>query len=229
MQEAFLEAFFQAGAPSERFYLSGGTALSAYYLHHRYSDDLDLFTRDQDALSVGGPLVEQLVARLGLGISSVNRGDYYVGFFLVGDLHPDHPLKKVELIWDSPPYFDQPRRFGSVMVDSLLNIAVNKLTALTDRPTPELKDFVDLYFILRDGRLEFQSLLALAKQKVVGFEEFRLAAILSQVSSLAGLIEYLRRYMVYPLSIEELERFCLRLSDQLFDLYPPPQGLDSAG
>jgi predicted nucleotidyltransferase component of viral defense system len=68
MQEAFLEAFFQAGAPSERFYLSGGTALSAYYLQHRYSDDLDLFTRDQDALSVGVPLVEQLVARLGLGI-----------------------------------------------------------------------------------------------------------------------------------------------------------------
>ena len=26
-----------------RFFLTGGTALSRYYTHHRYSDDLDLF------------------------------------------------------------------------------------------------------------------------------------------------------------------------------------------
>lgn len=28
------------------FYLSGGTALSRCYLHHRYSDDLDFFVND---------------------------------------------------------------------------------------------------------------------------------------------------------------------------------------
>ena len=28
----------------ENFYFTGGTALSEYYLHHRYSDDIDLFT-----------------------------------------------------------------------------------------------------------------------------------------------------------------------------------------
>ena len=30
----------------ERFYLTGGTALSGYYLQHRVSDDLDFFTED---------------------------------------------------------------------------------------------------------------------------------------------------------------------------------------
>lgn len=31
------------------FYLTGGTALSRFYLHHRYSDDLDLFVnRDKE-------------------------------------------------------------------------------------------------------------------------------------------------------------------------------------
>lgn len=29
------------------FYLSGGTALAAYYFEHRFSDDLDFFTEDE--------------------------------------------------------------------------------------------------------------------------------------------------------------------------------------
>ena len=28
----------------QNFYFTGGTALSAFYLHHRYSDDLDFFS-----------------------------------------------------------------------------------------------------------------------------------------------------------------------------------------
>jgi len=35
----------------DRFYLSGGTALSACYLKHRFSDDLDFFIfEDPDAI-----------------------------------------------------------------------------------------------------------------------------------------------------------------------------------
>ena len=30
------------------FYLSGGTAAARGYLHHRYSDDLDMFVNDDD-------------------------------------------------------------------------------------------------------------------------------------------------------------------------------------
>src|SRR3990172_6621286 len=32
---------------SSRFYFSGGTALSAFYLQHRYSQDLDFFSYDK--------------------------------------------------------------------------------------------------------------------------------------------------------------------------------------
>jgi predicted nucleotidyltransferase component of viral defense system len=34
------------------FYLTGGTALAAFYLHHRVSDDLDLFSEDEVPLTV---------------------------------------------------------------------------------------------------------------------------------------------------------------------------------
>src|SRR3989338_3188019 len=33
---------------SFRFVLSGGTALSRFYFHHRYSEDLDFFCEDAD-------------------------------------------------------------------------------------------------------------------------------------------------------------------------------------
>lgn len=36
---------------STAFYLTGGTALAAYYLQHRYSEDLDFFAPAQEALT----------------------------------------------------------------------------------------------------------------------------------------------------------------------------------
>jgi hypothetical protein len=39
-------SFFQGAPP---FFLTDETALSAFYLQHRYSEDLDLFTLDSDA------------------------------------------------------------------------------------------------------------------------------------------------------------------------------------
>ena len=43
LQWDFLSRFFQESPP---FFLTGGTALSAFYLRHRYSEDLDLFSLD---------------------------------------------------------------------------------------------------------------------------------------------------------------------------------------
>ena len=39
-QDAVLETVFEEPLG---FYLTGGTALGRFYLHHRYSDDLDFF------------------------------------------------------------------------------------------------------------------------------------------------------------------------------------------
>src|SRR3989338_2392782 len=46
LQSKFLQAFFQTYLKKD-FFLSGGTALSAFYLQHRVSDDIDLFTVSQ--------------------------------------------------------------------------------------------------------------------------------------------------------------------------------------
>lgn len=46
LQKKFLTAFFASPLGGE-FFLSGGTALAAFYLRHRRSQDLDLFTLNQ--------------------------------------------------------------------------------------------------------------------------------------------------------------------------------------
>jgi len=45
-QDAFLRAFARSSLQSN-FHLTGGTALAAFYLQHRYSEDLDFFTGDE--------------------------------------------------------------------------------------------------------------------------------------------------------------------------------------
>src|SRR5947209_4431075 len=53
-QRALLAAF-GASPLAKSFYLTGGTALAAFYLHHRDSDDLDFFTDGEvPGTEVGG-------------------------------------------------------------------------------------------------------------------------------------------------------------------------------
>ena len=56
LQQSFLTGFF-AYDVGEQFFLTGGTALAAYYLHHRLSDDLGLFTVDDEALDIAQGLL----------------------------------------------------------------------------------------------------------------------------------------------------------------------------
>lgn len=45
---------------ADSFYLTGGTALSAFYLEHRYSVDLDFFTSDPNAVARVAPTMQEI-------------------------------------------------------------------------------------------------------------------------------------------------------------------------
>lgn len=57
-----LERFFNA---ESGFFLTGGAALSGFYLHHRSTSDLDLFTTSDDALTRGRTTLPHIAAALG--------------------------------------------------------------------------------------------------------------------------------------------------------------------
>ena len=46
LQKEALDLLFSEKQFSKIFYLTGETALSSFFLKHRYSDDLDFFTKD---------------------------------------------------------------------------------------------------------------------------------------------------------------------------------------
>jgi len=81
-QAAFLSRFFATDV-SRRFFLTGGTALAAFHLHHRLSKDLDLFTLDNDALDDVDRIISDIVQDLGATIDRARRVEHFRQFHLV--------------------------------------------------------------------------------------------------------------------------------------------------
>jgi predicted nucleotidyltransferase component of viral defense system len=210
LQEDFLIHFFATEA-SQRFFLTGGTALSAFHLHHRRSVDLDLFTLDDLALYETDNLVPQLASELGCEIGRARRSEHFRQFLL--DSKTAEPLQ-VDLVREFGPQYGEHHKVGNVIVDSVENIGANKITAILGRSEP--KDFVDLYFILQAG-YNFDDLLAKAQEKDLGLQPFFLAGSLLQVKKFRFLPT-----TTPPLSLAELQAFIVRLAEQLIDQSKPP-------
>jgi len=87
-QQAFLRLF--SGLPDqENFYLTGGTALAEYYLGHRFSYDLDLFTSEADLILPLSYRVEQAIQATGIQIAVIRRFASFVEFLIIqGDNRP---------------------------------------------------------------------------------------------------------------------------------------------
>jgi hypothetical protein len=112
------------------------------------------------------------------------------------------------------PQFGEKRICNGIVVDSLDNIAANKVTAILGRA--DAKDFVDLYFILQAG-YDLKSLIAQAKQKDVGLTEFYLGHMMRQVTGLDSMPE-----LFEPLPLQTLHEFYLGLADELLREASPP-------
>ncbi|MBI3538486.1 MAG: nucleotidyl transferase AbiEii/AbiGii toxin family protein [Chloroflexi bacterium] len=198
-----MRAFFRRPA-SQSFFLTGGTALAEFYLHHRYSEDIDLFTLDRNAYGAMitdlSYLSEELNCSLTVGVSAVDFRSIF--FERVGESR-----LKVDLVRDAGPQFDAPQRFNDVIVNSLLDIAVNKVTALFGRAA--VRDFVDLYFLLKQG-FDLNELMRLAQEKDLGFTEFYFAGALHEIQRARELPR-----MILPLTLEELRAFFSPLAEQI--------------
>ncbi len=203
LQSDFLRAFFARSA-AETFFLTGGTALAAFHLRHRYSEDVDLFTLNPDALEAMEREIPTLAREIGCTWSmQVKATDFRAILFH----HASEPSLKIDLVRDAGAQFGEHQRFESIVVDSMLNIAVNKVTAVFGRTAA--KDFVDLYFLLRRG-FTLDELMRLAKEKDLGFSEFYFAGSLDQIRQ----VQELPR-MIEPVTLEELRAFFQPLAEQI--------------
>jgi hypothetical protein len=157
---------------TEKMYLTGGTCLSRFFYHHRYSDDLDFFflggQNDLPEFEIECARIFSSVALLGQIDVTVNEKTFKRSFIRI-----DQVALKIEFIYEPFPTIGNPSRMNNFLIDNRLNIAVNKITAVYSRKTP--KDYFDLFFLLRDYSLS--ELLLGAEKKMIPprFEELILA------------------------------------------------------
>lgn len=188
------------------FYLTGGTALSEFYLRHRFSDDLDLFT---DAEEFPQLAVETLIEKIraAIGASAINYRRLYDRriFFLAyraGEL-------KIEFTYYPFSPINSREKHNSIMVDSFEDIVAGKWMALMDRIEP--KDFVDFYFIFKEKNISLETIRSLVRKK---FNLSLEAATIGSELAKARLLDKLPN-MIKPLTLDELKQFFIDQSKSL--------------
>ena len=150
--------------------LGGGTALAAVYLHHRVSEDLDFFAMREIEQHELRPIARALATK------KVQVDQRVEGPRRILELsRNDEAVGHVDLSYYPFDPIDRPTRWHRLRVDSLIDMAVNKVQAILTRSKP--RDHVDLYFLLREGaERDLGRLLALVRAKFdVGADPLTLA------------------------------------------------------
>ena len=177
-------------------FLSGGTALGAFYLGHRRSADLDLFTREGAEYDAHVRQFVRLVEGQGWGVVAGAAGPGFRRFVVSG---ADETVP-VDLVHDTAERIAPPTITPQgLVVDSLDDLAANKLGAILGRA--EVRDYVDLYFLAKAGKDPLAALPA-ARRKDGGLDPAVLAFVLSEVR-VRRAPEGLER----PVSAAELQAF----------------------
>lgn len=160
LQKKFISAVSKNKMICDGFYLTGGTALAAYYLRHRYSEDLDFFSKAEiDTLSINvflKGLKPVLVTRKIDFQQSFNRNLFF--------LHTAHEILKTEFTYFPFELIEKPEKKDGIYINSITDIAVDKAFIISQNP--RARDFIDLYLILKKYKeLSFGKLLKMARIK----------------------------------------------------------------
>jgi predicted nucleotidyltransferase component of viral defense system len=182
VQEAILSQFGDI-ADSKEFYLTGGTALSLFYLRHRRSNDLDFFTNNPELIIPFSYNLE--VGLKNKGYCTQRQRGFHSFVEIIVD--KDKESTVVHLAQDAPYRLETVRQFPdypNINVDSLSDIASNKLLALFGRAT--LRDFIDVYFLIKKKHFNTEELILSAKKKDPGFDLYWLGVALERINSSKG-------------------------------------------
>jgi hypothetical protein len=156
------------------FYLTGGTAASRGYLHHRFSDDLDLFVNDNAAFGLWADrIIQALVAQVTWRTEVQVRDTRFVRLSVTQAT----TVLKIEMINDVPAHV------GTIVqhpvlgrLDSAENILANKITALIGREEP--KDLADVWGFCSQRGLSLTTALEDAHGKAAGIFPVDVARVL---------------------------------------------------
>lgn len=157
-QLLFLNLFSNSQLAND-FYLTGGTALTGFYIPYRLSEDLDFFSEKEfEVLEVVSFLksIKDRISYKEMDINtSFNRNLIFLKF--------DKFVLKTEFTYFPFPPIDESNKYQDLKVDSELDIAVNKLFTIHQKPRS--RDFMDLYMLCKKRGFVIKDLIKKAKAK----------------------------------------------------------------
>ena len=190
MDEVGHDDFFRSN-----FYLTGGTALSAFYLQHRYSDDLDFFS----PVKLDNQIIFTLISKWSAKHHFTFQSRFVEVVYIFDLVFANKKSLKVDFAYYPYRRVEKGQSVKGVDIDSLTDIAINKLLVISQRT--DVKDFVDLYFLFK--KFSFWDLMEGVRIKFrVELEPFLLAADFLKVED----FDYLPKMSV-DLTLEELKTF----------------------
>src|SRR3989344_5308284 len=187
----------------QNFYFTGGTALSAVYLNHRLSEDLDFFSQEKfDTLPIVN-LITELSQKHKFKIRSEEKA--VVRIFLLE--FKDKEKLKVDFGYYPYKRLEKGNRIDNFQVDSLLDIAINKLQTIHQRSEP--KDFVDLYYLLKEFTI-WDLMEGVRIKFLIEIDPYTIAADCLKADTFKSL-----PIMLLPLDLLELKSFYKDLAKKL--------------
>ncbi len=157
-QKSFLELFGKESF-SQKFYLSGGTALAGFYIPYRFSEDLDFFSEEEVDTSEIVAFLKSIKKIIGFDNFDFNTSFNRNLFFLT----LPHEKLKLEFTYYPFAQINSSKVEFGIKIDSIEDIAVNKL--FTIYQSPRSRDFIDLYVIIAKYNFSISELIKKAKIK----------------------------------------------------------------
>jgi hypothetical protein len=165
-----LSAFF---SKTDDFFLTGGAALIGFYGISRLTNDLDLFTLDEDVFTHCDGLVRTAVKEVGADVSVLRAYPHFRRYHLQRGAE----VLEIDLICEFAPQIVKGKSVkDGVRIDSLEEIAVNKVCAIVGRS--EVRDLWDLHQLIHRG-YDLDTLIELANRKDGGVNPESVTFVLS--------------------------------------------------
>lgn len=199
-QYQFLELATKEKTIAHWFYLTGGTALSEFYLHHRLSEDLDFFTEDME---LNENEIDSFIQKTARIFHTSYQKNTHMGI-VVYRLYPKNKeVLKVDFVHQPFKQLEFGKKYERLRIASLWDIMVDKLYTIFNRATA--RDFVDLYFGIQEVGCDLNQLINAMEEKYnAGFDRL---SLLSRFPVVKDVTDYPK--MLIPFDKKEMEDFFL--------------------
>lgn len=203
-------SFLQLAAAEEKitnwYYLTGGTALSAFYLQHRLSEDLDLFSQSD----VNEGVIDKFIGKAAKKLKAEFTKEKHLRIFIYYLKFPKEETLKVDFA--SRPFKELEnslKKYNALKIASLWDIVVDKFYTILHRQNA--RDFVDLYFGIKEAGCSVEQLISALEEK---YElDFSILSTAGSFLHVKDLEDYPQ--MLVPFNREKMENFYLKLAKDL--------------